>query len=95
MPVVSLRRMAIGLLSAILAVSALGVVLPLLSDVYWAFELPGHFRAQYAVASLVATFGFVVLRSGRGTVAGAGLSALVAAPVAGLWIAIWALWALW
>ena len=81
------RSATIRLLAGIVALCALAVVLPLLSDLYWALELPGHFRAQYAVVTLSATLGLIVLRSWWRAAAGMVVSMFVAVPVAWLWVA--------
>lgn len=87
MPAASLRRVALGLLSVVVAVATLAALLPVLADLYWAFELPGHFRAQYAVCTLAATGGFMLLKSWRGAMLSAAAFVLIAAPVAALWLA--------
>ena len=52
----------------------------------WAFELPGHFRAQCTVVGLVTTLGFAALRAWRSVLAGLFLSGVIAAPVLWLWV---------
>ncbi len=82
----SLRRVVLRLLSGVLVACAAVVVLPLLSDIYWAFELPGHFRAQFAVVALLTTLGLVVVRAWQHAVLGFILCAVIAGPVLFLWV---------
>lgn len=80
------RRTMVWLLTSILAMSGAALVLPLLSDVFWAFELPGHFRAQVSVVTVAVTLGLVVARAWRPALLGFGLAVIIAAPVVALWV---------
>ena len=80
------RRVVLRLLSGVLVACATAVVLPLLSDIYWAFELPGHFRAQFAAVALLTTLALVVVRAWRHAVLGFILFAVIVGPVLMLWV---------
>ena len=61
-------------------------VVPRFADTYWLLELPGHFRAHLSVGTAATVLVFAALRAWRYALVGAVTTALVAAPVAALWV---------
>ncbi len=59
---------------------------PRFADTYWLLELPGHFRAHLSVGTGAIVLAFAALRAWRHVVFGTVTTALVAAPVAALWV---------
>lgn len=75
--------LALNALTLLVVVAAFG---PTLADAYWALELPGHFRAQLAVATGFLSLGFALFGARKRLIGTACLTAVVATPVVQLWI---------
>ena len=65
---------------------ALAAVAPRFADAYWLLELPGHLRAHLSVGMFVIVLVFATLKAWRHVAFAVVVTALVATPVAALWV---------
>ena len=86
MPPGTRRHTAVVSLAGLTLLSVGAAFLPRLADVYWAFELPGHFRAHLGVLVTALAAGLAALRAWNHLVLAAVAWVLVVEPVLELWI---------
>ena len=67
-------------------VLTLASLAPRFADTYWLLELPGHFRAHLAIGTATIALAFAALKAWRHVLFGTVTTALVAAPVAAIWL---------